>query len=52
MPPEYTGFSRDQLLKNLSDVAIAVSMETDADPADISRAHEKNHNFVERSFDY
>ncbi|QZA06315.1 hypothetical protein K3U94_14895 [Mycolicibacter heraklionensis] len=52
MPPDYTDFSRDQLLKNLSDVAIAVGMETDADPAAISRAHEKNQDFVERSFDY
>jgi hypothetical protein len=52
MPPNYTGFDRDQLLQRLDEVAAAVAIETDADGVEIKRAWLASQDFVNASFDF
>ncbi|MGV0626563.1 hypothetical protein [Mycolicibacter minnesotensis] len=51
-PPNYAEFSREQLLRNLEDVAQAVTSETDSDQLEVKQAYLESETFVHASFDY
>ena len=52
MPPDYTTFSRENVLMKLDEVNEAVLTETDADPTEVDEAYRKSHDFVNSSFDF
>lgn len=50
--PDYTNFSRMQLLTNLEDIRRAISTETNATNDDIETAHVLSERFINGSFDF
>lgn len=52
MPPDYTTFSRDNILTKLDEVRDAVLSETDSDPVEVEEAYKKSQYFTNSSFDF
>lgn len=52
MPPDYTNFSRKDLLQRLESVYKAVTHETNAPRAEIDTAYEASQNFTNSAFDF
>lgn len=51
-PPNYSEFSRKQLLQNLDDVLEAVTLETDANLVGVKQAYLDSQTFIHASFDF
>lgn len=52
MPPRYDKFCREQILRNLDDIADAVASETHAVPDELKQAYQASQEFINASFDF